>query len=251
MPFSHNTFTKAAATLASAVILVGCGSDDTREAASVSTSTSGTIVTDTSTDLGSIVIGWGEQHSDSEITTPKPEDVTARCTGRGDELAVDIAAPHGWKIHANHGSQTLTIGNVDQDLPPPQTSTPPTSSSRSSSPSTGPRPTRSTSPPLPTLPKLGTPHTVAASNSPFTSTAADQRTRHVPPSGSRRLVLAVRLAESALLRTSELGTSLVGHASTVNNHQWIVVATNIRPSDSALMCWSAPVRRVRNVSTPR
>lgn len=121
MPFSHNTFTntfiKAAATLASAVILVGCGSDDTREAASVSTSTSGTIVTDTSTDLGSIVIGWGEQHSDSEITTPKPEDVTARCTGRGDELAVDIAAPHGWKIHANHGSQTLTIGNVDQDLP--------------------------------------------------------------------------------------------------------------------------------------
>ena len=80
MPFSHNTFIKAAATgaaLASAVILVGCGSDDTRDAVSVSTST-----TDTSTDLGSIVIGWGEQHSDSEITTPKPEDVTARCTAR-------------------------------------------------------------------------------------------------------------------------------------------------------------------------
>ncbi|HEY9314938.1 hypothetical protein [Williamsia sp.] len=120
MTFSRNTFTKVAATaaaLASAVILVGCGSDDTRDAASVSTSTSGTIVTDTSTDLGSIVIGWGEQHSGSEITTPKPEDVTARCTGHSDELAVDIAAPHGRKIHANHGSQILTTENTDQDLP--------------------------------------------------------------------------------------------------------------------------------------
>lgn len=120
MTFSHKIFTKTAATataLASAVIMVGCGSDETRDAASVSTSTTGAIVTDTSTDLGSIVIGWGEQHSDSEITTPKPEDVAARCTGRGDDLTVDITAPHGWKIHANYGSQTLTIGNVDQDLP--------------------------------------------------------------------------------------------------------------------------------------
>ncbi|MCC4306861.1 MULTISPECIES: hypothetical protein [unclassified Rhodococcus (in: high G+C Gram-positive bacteria)] len=120
MSLSHNTFTKtaaAAAALTAAVVLVACGSDDSREAASVSTSTSGTIVTDTSTDLGSIVIGWGEQHSDAEITTPKPEDVTARCTGRGDDLAVDITAPHGWKIHAKHGSQTLAIENTDQNLP--------------------------------------------------------------------------------------------------------------------------------------
>ncbi|MCE4267220.1 hypothetical protein [Rhodococcus globerulus] len=120
MIFSHNIFAKAAVmatVLASAVIMVGCGSDDTRDAASVAASSGGTIVTGTSTDLGSIVIGWGEQYSEREITTPTPEEVTARCTGRGEGLAVDITAPHGWKIHANHGSQILTIGNVDQDLP--------------------------------------------------------------------------------------------------------------------------------------
>lgn len=106
----------AAAALAAAVVLTACGSDDTRDAASVTTSTSGAIVTATSTDLGSIVIGWGDAHSDTEITTPKPDEVTARCTGRGDELAVDITAPHGWKIGARHGSQTLTVENTDQNL---------------------------------------------------------------------------------------------------------------------------------------
>ncbi len=105
-----------AAAFAAAAALAGCGSDDARDAASVTTSTSGAIVTATSTDLGSIVIGWGDAHSDSEITTPKPEDVTARCTGRGDDLTVDITAPHGWTIHAAHGSQTLTIANADQGL---------------------------------------------------------------------------------------------------------------------------------------
>ncbi|MGO4205642.1 hypothetical protein AB4Z09_28700 [Rhodococcus sp. TAF43] len=119
MTSSRNAITKtaaAAAALAAAAMLTGCGSDDARAAASVTTSTSGAIVTDTSTDLGSIVIGWGDQHSDTEITTPKPAEVTARCTGRGDDLAVDITAPHGWKIGARHGSQTLTVENTDQNL---------------------------------------------------------------------------------------------------------------------------------------
>ncbi len=107
----------AAAAFTAAAALAGCGSDDARDAASVTTSTSGTIVTATSTDLGSIVIGWGDAHSDTEITTPKPDDVTARCSGRGDDLAVDITAPHGWTIHAAYGSQTLTLENADQNLP--------------------------------------------------------------------------------------------------------------------------------------
>ncbi|EME18514.1 hypothetical protein [Rhodococcus triatomae] len=109
--------TVAATALAAAAALAGCRNDDARDAASVTTSTSGAIVTATSTDLGSIVIGWGDAHSDDEITTPKPDDVTARCTGRGDDLVVDITAPHGWTIHAAHGSQTLTIENTDQNLP--------------------------------------------------------------------------------------------------------------------------------------
>lgn len=34
------------------------------------------------------------------------------------QLAADIAAPHGWKIHARHGSQKLGIENSEQDLAP-------------------------------------------------------------------------------------------------------------------------------------
>ncbi len=117
MTFPHTArITAALSVLAAAATLTACGSDDARDATSVSTSTSGQIVTDTSTDQGSIVIGWGDAHSDTEITTPRPDEVTARCTGRGDELAVDITAPHGWTIHAVHGSQILTLENTDQDL---------------------------------------------------------------------------------------------------------------------------------------
>ncbi|MCD2099993.1 hypothetical protein [Rhodococcus rhodochrous] len=39
-------------------VLTGCG-DQPRDAAAVSTSFSGRVVTGTSTDLGSIVLGWG------------------------------------------------------------------------------------------------------------------------------------------------------------------------------------------------
>ncbi|GAA4491032.1 hypothetical protein GCM10023094_55210 [Rhodococcus olei] len=106
----------ALATGAPALLLTACGVG-ARAAADVTTSTSGAVVTSTSTDLGSIVLGWGERHSDTEITTPRPEDVTARCTGRGDDLAVDIAAPHGWTIQARHGSPVLTVANTDQNLP--------------------------------------------------------------------------------------------------------------------------------------
>ncbi|MFF0818082.1 hypothetical protein ACFYVR_23390 [Rhodococcus sp. NPDC003318] len=113
----RTTLGRTAAALVAVAALAGCGSDDTRDAASVTTSTSGAIVTDTSTDLGSIVIGWGDAHSDTEITTPKPDDVTAQCAGHGDDLAADITAPHGWNIHAVHGSQILTVENADLNLP--------------------------------------------------------------------------------------------------------------------------------------
>ncbi|QTJ71156.1 hypothetical protein HYG77_37555 (plasmid) [Rhodococcus sp. ZPP] len=98
--------------------LTACGDDDGRAAAAVTASISGSVVTDESTDLGSIVIGWGETHSDTEITTPRPDEVSARCYGRGKQLAVDITAPHGWKIRARHGAQILTIENTDQYLAP-------------------------------------------------------------------------------------------------------------------------------------
>ena len=97
--------------------LAACAADDSRDAAAVTTSFSGQVVTGDSTDLGSIVIGWGDTHSGTEITTPKSEDVTARCTGRGEDLAVDITTPHGWTIRAAHGSPVLTVGNTDQQLP--------------------------------------------------------------------------------------------------------------------------------------
>ena len=67
--------------------------------------------------LGSIVIGWGDTHSGTEITTPRPEEVTARCAGRGEDLTVEILAPHGWTIRAADGSPVLTVGNTDQQLP--------------------------------------------------------------------------------------------------------------------------------------
>lgn len=120
MKLSCTRITQAATIFAAAlaaVALGGCSSDDSRPAASVSASTSGAIVTDDSTNLGSIVIGWGEQNSDDEVTTPKPEDVSARCMGTGDGLAVKIEAPHGWILNAQHGSQIINIENADQGLP--------------------------------------------------------------------------------------------------------------------------------------
>ncbi|WP_206004841.1 hypothetical protein, partial [Rhodococcus pseudokoreensis] len=120
MTLSHRRRRRAAAAAALAggavAALTACGGDEGRLAAAVSASTSGVIVTDASTDLGSIIIGWGDDHSDTEITTPRPDQLEARCYGSGDALAVDITAPHGWKIHASSGSQILAIENVDQGL---------------------------------------------------------------------------------------------------------------------------------------
>ncbi|NRI64844.1 hypothetical protein FEZ60_04725 [Rhodococcus sp. MS16] len=95
--------------------LTACDSDDSRAATGVSASRSGAIVTDSTDDLGSIIIGWGEKHSDTEITIPKPEDITARCTGTGENLVVDISAPHGWKIKASNPSQVITVENTEQN----------------------------------------------------------------------------------------------------------------------------------------
>ncbi|MEU6562544.1 hypothetical protein [Nocardia nova] len=74
------------------------------------------MVTGNQTDLGSIIIGWGNKHADDAITTPKPDDIDARCTGHSDDLAVDIHAPHGWGITAHKPSQTVTVVNTEQGL---------------------------------------------------------------------------------------------------------------------------------------
>lgn len=120
MTLSHRRPRRTAAAVALAVgaitALTACGGDEGRMAAAVSASTSGVIVTDASTDLGSIIIGWGEDHSDTEIATPRPDQLDVRCYGSGDALAIDITAPHGWKIRASSGSQILAIENVDQGL---------------------------------------------------------------------------------------------------------------------------------------
>ncbi|MDJ0419607.1 hypothetical protein ACVH9Z_25160 [Rhodococcus opacus] len=120
MTLSHRRPRRTAAAAALAVgaitALTACGSDEGRKATAVSASTSAVIVTDASTDLGSIIIGWGEDHSDTEITTPRPDQLDARCYGSADALAIDITTPHGWKIHARSGSQILAIENIDQDL---------------------------------------------------------------------------------------------------------------------------------------
>ncbi|MGU3587385.1 hypothetical protein ACLBYD_30105 [Rhodococcus sp. C26F] len=51
-----------------------------------------------SSGLGGIVMGWGATHSGTKITALRPEDVTARRLGHGEDLAVDITAPYGWTI---------------------------------------------------------------------------------------------------------------------------------------------------------
>ncbi|WP_225730955.1 MULTISPECIES: hypothetical protein [unclassified Nocardia] len=121
MRLRHKPFrasiTIAAAVTSTLVALTGCGGGDgSRTAKAVSASTSGVVVTTDSTDLGSIVIGWGEKHSDAEITTPKPDEVTARCSGNGDGLTVEISAPHGWQVTASKPSQVLTVSNTEQKL---------------------------------------------------------------------------------------------------------------------------------------
>ncbi|MGW0022179.1 hypothetical protein ACWDUD_28030 [Rhodococcus sp. NPDC003382] len=118
MPLTYLRCRAVLATVAAAcglATVTACGGAP-RDAAAVSTSFSGAIVTPDSTDLGSIVIGWGQEHAVTAITTPRPEDVAARCTGRGEDLAVDITAPHGWTIRAGHGSPILTVENTEQSL---------------------------------------------------------------------------------------------------------------------------------------
>ncbi|MBF6215666.1 hypothetical protein IU436_27380 [Nocardia farcinica] len=113
MTYTRIRVTVTAFTLAAAATAAAAcgGGDGSRPAQSVSNSTSGTVVTGNDTDLGSIVIGLG-----SEITTPKAEDIDARCTGRGDDLAVEITAPQGWRITAHNPSQTLTVENTEKNL---------------------------------------------------------------------------------------------------------------------------------------
>ncbi|MFD6356729.1 hypothetical protein [Nocardia tengchongensis] len=119
MHHSHRGFRVAllAAVALTAVGTAACGGSGDRAAKAVSATTTGNVITAESTDLGSIIVGWGVDHSPGEITTPKPEDVTARCTGNGDDLVVDISAPHGWQLTARKtADQKLTIANSDLKL---------------------------------------------------------------------------------------------------------------------------------------
>ncbi|MFD0600262.1 hypothetical protein ACFQZ4_54715 [Catellatospora coxensis] len=74
---THHIRRSAAATavaVGALAALTACGGG--RAAASVSASQSGTVVTDSSDDLGSIIIGW-ENSTPTTRSPPKPEDVTA------------------------------------------------------------------------------------------------------------------------------------------------------------------------------
>lgn len=95
-------------------VLAGCGGNgpSSRPATSVGPSTVPTALTDLST----IVIGWGQTIAPDQITHPAPKDVSATCTGAGDDLAITIASGP-WKIALSHGSAVLKVSNSkDEDL---------------------------------------------------------------------------------------------------------------------------------------
>jgi hypothetical protein len=106
------------AVLAAALVLGGCGDggDGGRDAKSVTPTATGQIVTHSQSDYDNIIIGWGYKNSPTEITTPAPEDVSARCHGNGESLSVDITAPHGWEVSAAYPSEVLTVRNTEQNL---------------------------------------------------------------------------------------------------------------------------------------
>lgn len=96
------------------VLTAATGCTTHRDATAISASTRDTTLT--GTDPGNIVIGWGEQPSPTEITTPDPAEITAECSGQTDTLTITIDAPHGWHITARQPAQTLTIENTEQGL---------------------------------------------------------------------------------------------------------------------------------------
>jgi hypothetical protein len=112
-------------------------------------------------------------NADTEITTPKPEVVTARCTGTGENLVVDISAPHGRKIKAANPLKFLQSKTPSRTCQ--ETSTQQTSSSKPCTRSTGRTLTRSTSrPPLIHRPTGTRPTGKDVSICPCTSTAPDR-----------------------------------------------------------------------------
>lgn len=112
----HRYATTCVVLIGATLTLSGCGGDGGRDAKSVSATNTGQIVSQSRNDYDSIIIGWGEKHSPAEITTPSPDDVTARCFGRGDDLSAVITAPYGWKISVSHPSEVLSVENTEQDL---------------------------------------------------------------------------------------------------------------------------------------
>lgn len=139
------------------------GNDRSRAAASVSTSTSGTVVTD---DLGSIVIGWGEAHRHRDHH-PETRRRHRSLHGLRRQPRREHLATARLEDQSHQPPQVITVETPSRTSP--EISTPPTNFTRCCMPSIGHNRTRSTSLPLPMHPRTGTrPTERAASTSRFT-----------------------------------------------------------------------------------
>lgn len=102
-----------------AILLTSCvpdtPPDDGHAATSVTPTWTQKSVTGSPVDIGNIVIGWGKKYSPTEITTPAPSEVKARCYP-GDQPQISIRAPHGWIISVNKNSRTVVVNNSEQHL---------------------------------------------------------------------------------------------------------------------------------------
>lgn len=102
-----------------AILLTSCLPDTPPDGGHAAKSVTATwtqkIVTGSPADIGDIVIGWGKKYSPTEITTPDPSEVKARCYA-GDQPQISIRAPHGWMIGVNKGSRTVVVQNSEQHL---------------------------------------------------------------------------------------------------------------------------------------
>lgn len=103
MTFPHTAaITAALSVLAAAATLTACGSDDTRDATSVGTSTSGRIVADTSTDLGNI------DTTNRFLEVPQSVDWSET-----DQLDIAATADAPVDLKAGHSSRVYLSVHVD------------------------------------------------------------------------------------------------------------------------------------------
>lgn len=155
MTLSHRRPRRTAAAVALAVgaitALTACGGDEGRMAAAVSASTSGVIVTDASTDLGSIITGWGEDYSDTETPRHAPTSSTLAAT-EAETHSQSTSPPRTDGRFTPAAALRYSPSKTTTRASPEPTSTPPTSTSTSHSRLTGRSQTRSISRP-PLLPR--------------------------------------------------------------------------------------------------